>query len=885
MDFPFVYLNGAFCCANSLNNFNEPEPIDVASTSCLNDNFTPCPDGTNCVNGDIESNSDSASDVESSATTDVSEPTDGSREIIDDGGILVTDSVTDTLPTDRVVSAAASDAILVTVGGDVASELGTSDDLFIPTTDVKIEEATDSVESAATDASESTNGSQEIVDSGDILATGAVLDSVADAIPTDGVVSAAASEAVPVSVGSDVASELGASEGIIIPATDAEIGAATEVEESAATDAAEPTDGSREIVEDVSVSVSAEATDAASDGVVPAVVPQQAIGTPCPADFPFAYANGAFCCATGLNNFAQPEPIDITSPSCQGDNFTPCPDETNCVNAFEGAVVPDVVSDVVSVDATDFEVATDVSEPTDGSREIVDVGPSDAVATDGIIEAPVSEAVPVSVAGDVASELGASEGLLVPATDDVQPTDGVSENINAQETDGSREIVENESDAVSVDATDALSGNVEVRNVPCPADFPYAYLNGAYCCGTGLDNASPPAGITFSSESCQNDSFTPCSEGNSCVNNNNVAMVFGTAPLSEFVPATEAIVDTVTDAIEPTADASEIIDTNTVAVEPTAVASEIVEVVQASEPLASALETDARRELVETDSDTVVAAITDTVSDEVVVAPLPVATEPVSEVAVSTPCPVDFPFVYADGAYCCATGLNNFINPEPIDKSSPSCQNNNFTPCPDGTDCVNAFDAEGVVVESVAVDAASEADEVVPATESIPSAQETDAAREIVDAPSDAIITDAVSDEVVVAPLPVATEPVSESSPSCQDNNFTPCPDGTNCENAVGTPIETVPDVLQSDAAPDVVETTTTTFVTNTASVEVIESQTTGTPCPADFPFAYLNGAYCCATGLNNFIEPQPIDSTSPSCQGNNFTPCPNGTDCVNAFS
>ncbi|KNC78685.1 hypothetical protein SARC_08895 [Sphaeroforma arctica JP610] len=77
---------------------------------------------------------------------------------------------------------------------------------------------------------------------------------------------------------------------------------------------------------------------------------------------------------------------------------------------------------------------------------------------------------------------------------------------------------------------------------------------------------------------------------------------------------------------------------------------------------------------------------------------------------------------------------------------SVSCQNDNFTSCPDGIDCVNTFDAEGVVVESVAVDAASEADEVVPATESIPSAQETDTAREIVDTSSDAIIPDTISD-------------------------------------------------------------------------------------------------------------------------------------------
>ncbi|KNC78683.1 hypothetical protein SARC_08893 [Sphaeroforma arctica JP610] len=153
-------------------------------------------------------------------------------------------------------------------------------------------------------------------------------------------------------------------------------------------------------------------------------------------------------------------------------------------------------------------------------------------------------------------------------------------------------------------------------------------------------------------------------------------------------------------------------------------------------------------------------------------------------------CPADFPYVHTDGAYWCATAFNSFITPESIDKSSPSRQGNNFTPCPDATDY----------------------------------------------------------------------------------------------ENAVGTLIKTVPDVLQSDAAPNVMETTTTTFVTDAASVEVSEAQTTGTPCPADFLCAYYNGACCCATGLSNFIEPQPIDSTSPSCQGNSFTPCPNGTDYVNAF-
>ncbi|KNC78684.1 hypothetical protein SARC_08894 [Sphaeroforma arctica JP610] len=74
---------------------------------------------------------------------------------------------------------------------------------------------------------------------------------------------------------------------------------------------------------------------------------------------------------------------------------------------------------------------------------------------------------------------------------------------------------------------------------------------------------------------------------------------------------------------------------------------------------------------------------------------------------ISTLCLADFPYAYADGDYCSATGLYIFVNPEPIDKSSPSCQNNNFTSCPGSTNCENAFEGS-VVTDAAPVAAPSE---------------------------------------------------------------------------------------------------------------------------------------------------------------------------------
>ncbi|KNC69457.1 hypothetical protein SARC_18032, partial [Sphaeroforma arctica JP610] len=181
---------------------------------------------------------------------------------------------------------------------------------------------------ATTDGAEATDGSRDIED----VPSDGSSDSDA-AVPSDGVVSAPASEAIHVSLGSEAANVLGATESLIIFAS-YDVG-------SGATDAAEPTDDSRDIVDESSVTSSAEITDDSSEGLL---VPQSAQSL-CPPEHPFAYLNGVFCCATGLDNASRPVPIYAGSTSCQDNEFTPCPNGTNCDNAFADIAESDAASD------------------------------------------------------------------------------------------------------------------------------------------------------------------------------------------------------------------------------------------------------------------------------------------------------------------------------------------------------------------------------------------------------------------------------------------------------------------------------------------------------------------------------------------------------------
>ena len=85
---------------------------------------------------------------------------------------------------------------------------------------------------------------------------------------------------------------------------------------------------------------------------------------------------------------------------------------------------------------------------------------------------------------------------------------------------------------------------------------------------------------------------------------------------------------------------------------------------------------------------------------------------------------------------------------------------------------------------------------------------------------------------------------------------------------------------------------TSTTIKTTTSTTITTPPTTTNTTCASEFPFAYLNGDYCCKTNQELWYGGNTLEVASGSCdgkgfsiestccQGHNYQKCPHSAGC-----